>query len=189
MWRARGVGKTCRPVLRSSRRCRRGGWMGRHRRRLPSYRGNGKSDRMGAIWLIQATISGPEKLTAATDRAAARRKKWSERRDLNPRPLHPQCSALPSCATLRHPAPDGVRRRARLYAPHGRRAIIPRGGQGQPLGAARNRSRSASSSPSTSASSARWRLSRTIPSRWLSSSLPGVLPSFRRSSFCTPLIV
>ena len=28
-------------------------------------------------------------------------KKWSERRDLNPRPLHPQCSALPGCATLR----------------------------------------------------------------------------------------
>ena len=26
---------------------------------------------------------------------------WSERRDLNPRPLHPQCSALPGCATLR----------------------------------------------------------------------------------------
>ncbi len=34
--------------------------------------------------------SGPQKLTAATDRAAARRKKWSERRDLNPRPLPPQ---------------------------------------------------------------------------------------------------
>ena len=28
-------------------------------------------------------------------------KNWSERRDLNPRPLHPQCSALPGCATLR----------------------------------------------------------------------------------------
>ncbi len=28
-------------------------------------------------------------------------KKWSERRDLNPRPLDPQSSALPSCATLR----------------------------------------------------------------------------------------
>ena len=27
--------------------------------------------------------------------------KWSERRDLNPRPLHPQYSALPGCATLR----------------------------------------------------------------------------------------
>ncbi len=26
---------------------------------------------------------------------------WSERRDLNPRPLHPQYSALPDCATLR----------------------------------------------------------------------------------------
>ena len=26
---------------------------------------------------------------------------WSERRDLNPRPLHPQYSALPGCATLR----------------------------------------------------------------------------------------
>ena len=28
-------------------------------------------------------------------------KKWSERRDSNPRPLHPQYSALPGCATLR----------------------------------------------------------------------------------------
>tara|TARA_Y100001970_G_scaffold175299_1_gene213823 strand:+ start:721 stop:864 length:144 start_codon:yes stop_codon:yes gene_type:complete len=27
--------------------------------------------------------------------------KWSERRDLNPRPLVPQTSALPGCATLR----------------------------------------------------------------------------------------
>ena len=27
--------------------------------------------------------------------------KWSERRDSNPRPLHPQYSALPGCATLR----------------------------------------------------------------------------------------
>ena len=26
---------------------------------------------------------------------------WSEWRDSNPRPLHPQCSALPGCATLR----------------------------------------------------------------------------------------
>src|SRR5690606_24109564 len=26
---------------------------------------------------------------------------WSERRDLNPRPPHPQCGALPDCATLR----------------------------------------------------------------------------------------
>ena len=26
---------------------------------------------------------------------------WSERRDLHPRALHPQCSALPGCATLR----------------------------------------------------------------------------------------
>ena len=26
---------------------------------------------------------------------------WSERRDSNPRPLHPQYSALPGCATLR----------------------------------------------------------------------------------------
>ena len=26
---------------------------------------------------------------------------WSGRRDLNPRPLHPQCSALPDCATPR----------------------------------------------------------------------------------------
>lgn len=26
---------------------------------------------------------------------------WSERQDLNLRPLHPQCSALPNCATLR----------------------------------------------------------------------------------------
>lgn len=26
---------------------------------------------------------------------------WSEREDLNLRPLHPQCSALPSCATFR----------------------------------------------------------------------------------------
>src|SRR5690606_40908003 len=26
---------------------------------------------------------------------------WSERRDLNPRPLDPQSSALPGCATLR----------------------------------------------------------------------------------------
>lgn len=34
-------------------------------------------------------------------RPSRRRRKWSERRDLNPRPLHPQCSALPSCATLR----------------------------------------------------------------------------------------
>ena len=29
-------------------------------------------------------------------------KKWSERRDLNPRPLSPQNSALPGCATFRH---------------------------------------------------------------------------------------
>ena len=28
-------------------------------------------------------------------------KSWSEWRDLNPRPLHPQYSALPGCATLR----------------------------------------------------------------------------------------
>ena len=27
---------------------------------------------------------------------------WSERRDSNPRPLHPQYSALPGCATLRN---------------------------------------------------------------------------------------
>ena len=26
---------------------------------------------------------------------------WSERQDLNLRPLHPQCSALPDCATPR----------------------------------------------------------------------------------------
>ena len=39
----RGVGKACRPVLRSSRRCRCGGWRGRHRRRLPSCRGKGKA--------------------------------------------------------------------------------------------------------------------------------------------------
>ncbi len=31
------------------RRCRCGGWMGPHRPRVPSCRGNGKSDRMGAI--------------------------------------------------------------------------------------------------------------------------------------------
>src|SRR5262245_37978957 len=29
-------------------------------------------------------------------------KKWSERRDLNPRPPDPQSDALPGCATLRH---------------------------------------------------------------------------------------
>ena len=28
-------------------------------------------------------------------------KEWSERRDSNPRPLDPQSSALPGCATLR----------------------------------------------------------------------------------------
>ena len=28
-------------------------------------------------------------------------KSWSEWRDSNPRPLHPQYSALPGCATLR----------------------------------------------------------------------------------------
>jgi hypothetical protein len=28
---------------------------------------------------------------------------WSERRDSNPRPPHPQYGALPGCATLRHP--------------------------------------------------------------------------------------
>lgn len=31
-------------------------------------------------------------------------KYWSERRDSNPRPLPPQSSALPGCATLRHGA-------------------------------------------------------------------------------------
>ena len=29
-------------------------------------------------------------------------KEWSERPDLNRRPPHPQCGALPGCATLRH---------------------------------------------------------------------------------------
>ncbi len=38
----------------------------------------------------------PKKLTVASDGALACRapNKWSERRDLNPRPLHPQCRAL-----------------------------------------------------------------------------------------------
>lgn len=31
----------------------------------------------------------------------AKNKKWSGRLDLNQRPLHPQCSALPDCATAR----------------------------------------------------------------------------------------
>ena len=41
----------------------------------------------------------------------AARAKWSERQDLNLRPLDPQSSALPGCATLRRGRPLAIRRR------------------------------------------------------------------------------
>ena len=39
-------------------------------------------------------------------------RKWSGRPDLNRRPLHPQCSALPDCATPRKDQYMGIERGA-----------------------------------------------------------------------------
>ena len=47
---------------------------------------------------------------------------WSERRDSNSRPLAPEASALPGCATLRPTVPGGQARR-RLEMPLGDRLI------------------------------------------------------------------
>jgi hypothetical protein len=70
-------------------------------------------DRNLVFWRCDAFEPQPTHLRHFTRRrlhpAAARQKrcigskleKWSERRDSNPRPLVPQTSALPGCATLR----------------------------------------------------------------------------------------
>ena len=43
----------------------------------------------------------PEAIGANSCDRSGKRKEWSERRDSNPRPPHPQYGALPGCATLR----------------------------------------------------------------------------------------
>jgi hypothetical protein len=54
------------------------------------------------IGLPAATIRKVcEKSLLFRGRAAVTKKKWSERRDSNPRPPVPQTDALPDCATLR----------------------------------------------------------------------------------------
>lgn len=52
--------------------------------------------------------------TAFTQVQTNVKKKWSERRDLNPRPLSPQNSALPGCATFRYILPKYTRPPKRL---------------------------------------------------------------------------
>ena len=63
----------------------------------------------------------------ATLRHRPRRGEWSERRDLNSRPLAPEASALPGCATLRptrirHPGLDAVALEPSANVPYSRRS-------------------------------------------------------------------
>ena len=116
-------------------------------------------------------------------------KNWSERPDLNRRPLDPQSSALPDCATLRHPAasspPERLHYRSRL------RPLQRRPKAYRPVPS--SIPRSASSSAKRSSSSALWRsasLSIFAPSMAASSPPEArALAPFSRKSFCTPLIV
>lgn len=66
---------------------------------LPSRAQTKAGVRAPAFFSAAPVFGAPRRGRAG--RPVERERKWSERRDLNPRPLHPQCSALPSCATLR----------------------------------------------------------------------------------------
>ena len=111
---------------------------------------------------------------------------WSERRDLNPRPLPPQGSALPGCATFR-PTPRRARHKYtkdRREKPNilARCVAMPGCGGDQPRMRSRKSSRnclilsrSSRSLPSGSNSSAVWAVSSTSSSssRPKSCSCPG----------------
>ena len=55
------------------------------------------------LWRIRNSVGGPKKSTPTRllDKRCLVSEKWSGRQDLNLRPLDPQSSALPNCATPR----------------------------------------------------------------------------------------
>ena len=63
--------------------------------------GISRGDREGRVWAVDEDADREGAESKKNNHNRLHQSKWSERRDLNPRPFAPEANALPGCATVR----------------------------------------------------------------------------------------